>query len=77
MREIETQFGESKTWRNCRRVVLHSACGRLEGELRNPPFIEMLLDPSYAFFSIPWVPVVVRDTLHLMHPVWTPCEGEA
>lgn len=67
----------SETWRDCRTVVLHSPEGRLTGELRNPYFIERLLDPDHFRFGIPWTPVVVRDELHLIHSIFTPCEGEA
>lgn len=77
MQEIANRNGKNKTWRNCKYVVLHSAAGRLTADLRNERFIESLLDPAASAFSIPWTPVVVRDTLHLIHVIWTPCEGEA
>ena len=76
MQQIEDHPDENKAWRECEYVVLHSAVGRMEGTLRSPTFIESLLDPC-MFKAGPWVPVVHRDTLHLVHPVFTECEGEA
>lgn len=78
MQQIENNPGKIKTWRECRHVVLHSAGGRISGDLIDPAFIESLLNPdNFQFSGRTWVPVVVRDTLHLVHEIYTPCEGEA
>lgn len=78
MHQIENNSGENKTWRDCRRLVLHIENGPLTGDLIEHWFVESLLNTdNFPFSKRAWVPVVVRDTLHLLHPIYTPCEGEA
>ena len=78
MREIEKNRDKNKAWWTCKHVVLHAACGPIHGDIRrNEEFIEYLLDPERFPLFGPWVPVIHCDTLHIVHPIFTPCEGTA
>lgn len=77
MRDIEKEQDKNKAWDHCRRLVVYSIDGQWSGDLRCKDFVEYLVNPSYGKDEGPWVPVVHRDTLHLIHPVFTHCEGSA
>lgn len=77
MRDIEKEQDKNKAWKRCKHVVLHAPCGPLRGDIRDKEFIGYLFDPDNYPLSGPWVPVIHLDTLHIVHPRFTACEGTA
>jgi len=78
MEEIMKKSEKSKAWRRAKSLVLHSARGPMVSTVANcEPEIELLLDPRNFPVGGPWTPVIHGDTLHLIHPYYTFCEGEA
>lgn len=77
MKDIDGNQAENKAWRKCKRVVLHAACGEIHVDIGETELIEDLLDRENFPNLEPWVPVIHRDTLHLLHPIFTACGGEA
>lgn len=79
MQQIEKRNGKIKAWGNARYFVLHNLAGQKSGLIATcEPEIELLLNrKNFPITGEPWVPVVHGDTLHLIHPDYTACEGEA
>lgn len=78
MRNLINNPDKIKAWKRASSLVLHSLIGPIEGTVAYcEAEIEELLDPDNFPTSGAWVPVVRDDTLHLIHPYFTACEGEA
>lgn len=78
MQDLARNSDKFKAWRQATFVVLHGHKGAMRGLVANcRPEIELLLEPEHFPIEGPWVPTVHGDTLHLVHPFYSVCEGEA
>lgn len=78
MEFLSVHCGEKQPPPDLMRAVLHTKCGPIEWSLPNcADALQELLDPANFSESGPWKSVIQGDTLHLVHPEFTYCEGRA